>query len=323
MTVKSGRRTNVGELAVVADNLTKVYRSGREAVAGLCLDVAFEEIVGLLGPNGAGKTTTMRMLSGVLPPSSGSAHVVGFDVKDESKEVRRRIGVVPQANWFDIDLTAYENLVVFARYFGMSLTCSRERARAALAFAQLEERASSKVEQLSGGMLRRLAIARALINDPELLIMDEPTTGLDPQSRQALWEYLFKLRSAGKAILLSTHYMEEAEAVCGRIYIMDHGRIIAQGSPATIVNEFEDRYTVTVMGSTVCVAAAARLLADAGHEVEELEGRAIAFVSDPDAAHSLLLGRGILDRGRCAVSSRLMTLEDVFLRLAGRGLRDL
>ncbi|MGH9251081.1 MAG: ABC transporter ATP-binding protein, partial [Acidimicrobiales bacterium] len=211
------------------------------AVDGIDIDVARGEAFGFLGPNGAGKSSTMRMIGCVSPPSGGHLEVLGLDPRADGPAIRARLGVVPQRDTLDEELTVRENILVYGRYFGLPRSVIRERAAELLEFAQLTDRADSLVEPLSGGMKRRLTIARALVNEPEILLLDEPTTGLDPQARHALWDRLFRLKRQGVTLVLTTHYMDEAEQLCDRLVVMDGGRIVAHGSPRELIDEHSTR----------------------------------------------------------------------------------
>src|SRR5690606_15390945 len=211
------------------------------AVNGIDLDVWPGEAFGFLGPNGAGKSSTMRMIGCVSPPSGGELTVLGMDPRRDGPAIRARLGVCPQEDNLDVELTARENLTTYARYFGIPRRVARQRADELLEFVQLSERADSRVEPLSGGMKRRLTIARALVNNPDIVLLDEPTTGLDPQARHLVWERLFRLKQRGVTLVLTTHYMDEAEQLCDRLVIMDGGRIAAEGSPRELIERYSSR----------------------------------------------------------------------------------
>ncbi|MFO1070233.1 MAG: ATP-binding cassette domain-containing protein [Geminicoccaceae bacterium] len=279
------------------------------AVRGVDLDVPPGTCLGLLGPNGAGKTTTMRMLMGLTRPTAGTLTVFGRPLADADRAQRRRVGLVPQDNNLDPDLTVVENLEVYGRYFGLPADTVRERVGRLLAFMQLAEKAKAKVNQLSGGMKRRLVIARALIAEPDLVILDEPTTGLDPQARVLIWKQLGGLKAAGKTLLLTTHYMDEAQRLCDRIVLIDGGRILDQGTPDELIGRH-------VLGHVVEVRhpVPAALLAD-GLAHEDIGDAVLFYVADP--AH--VIGRL---PGEAEFLHRPANLEDVFLRLAGRQLRE-
>src|SRR5919199_4522292 len=228
------------DVLVRARSLTKTF-GDFAAVDGIDVDVRRGEAFGFLGPNGAGKSSTMRMVGCVSPATSGELTVLGLDPARDGPRIRSRLGVVPQRDTLDEELTVRENLVVYARYFGIPKSAALAKADELLEFAQLTERAGSKVEPLSGGMKRRLTIARSLVNDPELLLLDEPTTGLDPQARHAVWERLYRLKQQGVTLVLTTHYMDEAEQLCDRLVVMDGGRIVAEGSPAGLIERYSTR----------------------------------------------------------------------------------
>jgi len=288
------------------------------AVDGIDFDVQRGEAFGFLGPNGAGKSSTMRMIGCVSPPSDGELRILGLDPVGDGPAIRGRLGVVPQADTLDNELTVQENLVIYGRYFGLSRAEVRKRAGELLDFVQLGERAGSKVEPLSGGMKRRLTIARALVNEPELLLLDEPTTGLDPQARHLVWDRLFRLKQRGATLVLTTHYMDEAEQLCDRLVIMDRGRIAEEGSPLDLIRRLSTREVVELRfaGEPPQVEAAA--FGGAVARVEALPDRVLLYTEDGDAlvpvVHERLHPQSVL--------VRRSTLEDVFLRLTGRTLVD-
>lgn len=296
--------------------LTKVFGE-RTVVEALDLDVEPGESLGLLGPNGAGKSSTMRMVGCVSPPTSGSVSVFGLDACRNGARIRARIGVVPQRDNLDEQLTVRENLVVYARYFGVGRAEARRRADELLAFAQLSERADAAVEPLSGGMKRRLTIARSLVNNPELLLLDEPTTGLDPQARHHVWERLFRLRSLGVTFLLTTHDMHEAEQLCDRIVILDAGRIVALDTPARLLALHTTREVVELRLAPDQRAEQLARLQGVAHRIESLPDRVILYVDDAESAIEAVHTRGIRP---LTVLARRGTLEDVFFRLTGRSL---
>ncbi|MGA8115892.1 MAG: ABC transporter ATP-binding protein [Actinocatenispora sp.] len=298
------------------------------AVAGIDLGVRRGEAFGFLGPNGAGKSSTMRMIGCVSPPSEGALHILGMEAASQGPAIRARLGVVPQQDCLDVELTVRENLTVYARYFGIPRRVARERADELLRFVQLADRADDKVEPLSGGMKRRLTIARSLINEPDLVLLDEPTTGLDPQARHLVWERLYRLKRRGVTLVLTTHYMDEAEQLCDRLVVMDGGRIAAAGSPAELIARFSTREVVELRfeldeaeSADDSDAAAAHDVADrlAGlaDRIEVLPDRILLYTADGDAAVAGVTGRGLRPR---SVLVRRSTLEDVFLRLTGRTL---
>ncbi len=300
--------------AVEARGLVKQLGNLR-AVDGISFRVRRGECFGLLGPNGAGKTTTVRMVYGYSPRSGGELEVFGMDVAEHPREVAARVGVCQQDDNLDPDLTVQENLEVFARYFDIPTTRARERAAELLRFISLDQRADAKVTELSGGMMRRLVLARALINEPALLILDEPTTGLDPQARQQLWQRLGELRAQGITILLTTHYMEEAARLCDRLIIIDHGRILVEGSPQELIRDHAGRYAIEVESPG---AELRTYVIDQGLEHEDLGHRMVVYGDDGDRVFHRI--SEAYCSGGCAM--RMTTLEDVFLKLTGRGLRD-
>jgi lipooligosaccharide transport system ATP-binding protein len=309
----------VGEELVVARDLVK--RFGRlTAVDGIDVEVRRGEAFGFLGPNGAGKSSTMRMIGCVSPRSGGDLLVLGMDPDHQGPHVRARLGVVPQQDNLDTELTVRQNLHVYGRYFGLSKAHVRAKAAELLTFAQLTERADDEVESLSGGMKRRLTIARSLINDPELLLLDEPTTGLDPQARHLLWDRLFRLKQNGVTLIITTHYMDEAEQLCDRLVVMDRGRIAAEGSPTALIARYATKEVVELRfppgEDPVDVEARLTGLAD---RIEALPDRVLLYAADGEA----VLG-AVHQRGVDPVSSlvRRSSLEDVFLRLTGRTLVD-
>ncbi|MGZ5074062.1 MAG: ATP-binding cassette domain-containing protein [Usitatibacter sp.] len=298
-----------------ARGLRKSY-GGTEVVAGVDIELARGECYGLLGPNGAGKTTTLRMLLGLTHPDSGEITLLDHPVPRAAREGRIRVGVVPQIDNLDPDFTVRENLLVYGRYFGLAKAQVEERLPRLLEFAALESRADSRIHELSGGMKRRLVLARALVNDPELLFLDEPTTGLDPQARHLMWEKLRVLLRQGKTILLTTHFMDEAERLCDRLKIIDHGRTLADGTPQELIARHIEPEVVEIYGEGVkeWFDAHARALCDRA----ELHGET-AFCYVRDAAH-------VVEDLRAAPKLRFMhrraNLEDLFLKLTGREMRD-
>ncbi len=307
------------EGAVVARGLEKSY-GGRVAVKGIDFEVAPGICFGFLGPNGAGKTTTMKMIYGLAAVERGELRVLGLDARTHRREIKSRIGVVPQETNLDGDLTIRENLVFQGHYFGIDTQRATRRAEELLDFANLADRAGDRVETLSGGMKRRLLVARALVNDPELIVLDEPTTGLDPQARLAVWQALERLRRQGVTLLLTTHYMEEASRLCDRLLIMDEGRIVAQGGPGGLVAEHVGREVLELELEEGCDGEALVSSLDgriSGHDLSD--HHLTLFVDDAEELlHSL-------DHQRYPTESayvRRATLEDVFLRLTGRTLRE-
>ncbi len=286
-----------------------------EVVCGVDLAVSPGECYGLLGPNGAGKTTTLKLCLGLLAPDGGEVELLGEPVPRRAREARVHVGVVPQFDNLDPDFTVSENLRVYGRYFGLSAPQVEARIAPLLEFAGLTGRGSAKISALSGGMKRRLTLARALVNDPQLLFLDEPTTGLDPQARHLIWERMRRLTAQGKTLVLTTHFMEEAERLCQRLAIMDQGRIIAQGSPRALIAEHIEPQVVEVHGAGVEQwAGRARSLAA---RVERVGDTVFCYARDTDPLLNSLEGRGEL-----AYLHRPASLEDVFLKLTGRDLRD-
>ncbi|WP_326552486.1 ABC transporter ATP-binding protein [Micromonospora sp. NBC_01813] len=292
---------------------------GFTAVAGIDVDVQPGEAFGFLGPNGAGKSSTMRMVGCVSPPSDGTLRILGMDPGRDGPAIRARLGVCPQLDNLDQELTVRENLVTYARYFRIPRAVARRRADELLDFVQLRERADSKVEPLSGGMKRRLTIARALVNEPEIVLLDEPTTGLDPQARHLVWERLFRLKQRGVTLVLTTHYMDEAEQLCDRLVVMDGGRIVAEGSPRDLIGRYCTREVVELRFPTDDQADFAGKLAGVADRTEVLPDRILVYADDGDAALSEVHARG-LDPASTLI--RRSTLEDVFLHLTGRTLVD-
>ncbi len=303
---------------LVARDLKKSY-DGFEAVKGVDFEVHRGECFGFLGPNGAGKTTTMKMIYGAVIPTSGELDVAGLDVRRCEREIKRRIGVVPQENNLDDELMVKENLLVYGRYYDLPKKVILQRAEELLDFVQLTEKADSKVEQLSGGMKRRLLIARALINDPEIVVLDEPTTGLDPQARHLVWDRLRALTAEGKTLLLTTHYMEEAARLCDRLVIMEGGLIIAEGAPGELVEEYVSPQVMEFRGPPESLEKL-RPVVEAASDAVELSGEALlAFTADGEALMEEVHASGIEVENTVY---RQAELEDVFLRLTGRRLLE-
>ncbi|MEP9364695.1 ABC transporter ATP-binding protein [Nocardioides sp. CN2-186] len=294
-----------------------------EAVRGIDVDVRRGEAFGFLGPNGAGKSSTMRMIAAVSPVSGGELRILGRDPASDGPEIRARIGVCPQEDTLDTELTVRDNLFVYGRYFGLPRREVRERVDELLEFVQLTEKAGAMVEDLSGGMKRRLTIARSLINRPELLLLDEPTTGLDPQARHVVWDRLFRLKQQGVTLVLTTHYMDEAEQLTDRLVVMDKGLIVAEGSPLTLIAEHstrevaELRFGVAEEGNSH--EALAEKVADLAERVEVLPDRLLLYTADGEETVAKVHERGLEP---VATLVRRSTLEDVFLRLTGRTLVD-
>jgi lipooligosaccharide transport system ATP-binding protein len=290
------------------------------AVDSIDFDLYRGEAFGFLGPNGAGKSSTMRMIGCVSPPSGGELSILGLDPVADGPVIRARLGVVPQEDTLDLELTVRENLLVYGRYFGMSRDLIRRRTTELLDFVQLSERAEDQVEPLSGGMKRRLTIARSLINDPEILLLDEPTTGLDPQARHAVWDRLFRLKQQGVTLILTTHYMDEAEQLCDRLVVMDRGKIAAEGSPRELIGRYSTPEVLELRFEPDRHQVAAEKLASVPAERREvLADRILLYVTDGDA--TLAAVRALGPEPLTSLVRR-STMEDVFLRLTGRRLED-
>jgi lipooligosaccharide transport system ATP-binding protein len=307
----------MGDGLVQARGLRKSF-GGFEAVRGVDVDVARGEIFGFLGPNGAGKSSTMRMIACVSPRSGGELSVLGMDPDVDGPRSRARIGVVPQLDNLDTELTVRENLEIYGRYFGFSRAHVRRRAVELLELAQLGDRGDAAVESLSGGMKRRLTIARSLVNDPELLLLDEPTTGLDPQARHLLWDRLYRLKGEGVTQIVTTHYMDEAEQLCDRLVVMDAGVIVAEGSPGELIARYSTREVLELRfpPGTAAPVETVEQLAD---RVEVLPDRLLLYTSHGDHLQAELARRGLTPLSALV---RRSSLEDVFLRLTGRSLVD-
>jgi lipooligosaccharide transport system ATP-binding protein len=289
------------------------------AVDGIDFDVEQGEAFGFLGPNGAGKSSTMRMIGCVSPPTSGRLTILGLDPIRDGAAIRARLGVVPQQDTLDFELTVRENVVIYGRYFGLSRRELQKRADELLRFVQLEGRASSKVEPLSGGMKRRLTIARSLVNEPDVLLLDEPTTGLDPQARHAVWDRLFRLKQQGVTLVLTTHYMDEAEQLCDRLVVMDKGRIAAAGSPLELIRRYSTREVVELRFHAEPPADLPTRIDGLARRIETLPDRTLLYTDEGDATADRVHDLGLHPQ---SVLVRRSTLEDVFLRLTGRTLVD-
>ncbi len=307
------------EALIEARALTKRFGSF-VAVDGIDFRIEPGEAFGFLGPNGAGKSSTMRMIGCVSPVTDGALRVLGLDPEHDGPRIRARLGVVPQEDNLDTELTVWDNLMIYGRYFDLPRPEIRRRAEELLDFVQLSDRRDSRVDPLSGGMKRRLTIARALINQPEVLLLDEPTTGLDPQARHMLWERLYRLKQTGVTLVLTTHYMDEAEQLCDRLVIMDRAKIVAEGSPAALVAEHATREVVELRFARAAEQDAAlphvRTIAP---RVEPVADRLLVYTDDGDRTASLIAGDSI---GPSSVLVRRASLEDVFLILTGRTLED-
>jgi lipooligosaccharide transport system ATP-binding protein len=306
----------VPQPVIIARHLTKTY-GDFTAVDGIDFEVAPGESFGLLGPNGAGKSTTMRMVGAVSTRTGGDLNILGLDPNNHGPDIRSQLGVVPQQDNLDQELRVRDNLLVYGRYFGLPRSVIAERADALLDFAQLTERAKSKVDDLSGGMKRRLTIARALINEPRILLLDEPTTGLDPQARHILWDRLFRLKEQGTTLVLTTHYMDEAEQLCDRLVVVDQGRIMAEGSPAALIREYSSREVLEVRFGSDRNAEAAERMAGVGERREVLPDRILVYSDNGEATLETITQMGLVPITSLV---RRSSLEDVFLRLTGRTL---
>ena len=307
----------MSEPLVEARGLTKTFGEFT-AVAGIDFEVQPGEAFGFLGPNGAGKSSTMRMIGTVSPVTSGHLSVLGLDPATDGPAIRARLGVVPQENNLDLELSVYDNLLIYGRYFGLPRKEIDTRIKELLAFAQLEERAKDRVEPLSGGMKQRLLIARGLINRPDVLILDEPTTGLDPQARHLLWDRLYRLKREGVTLIITTHYMDEAEQLCDRLVIMDKGAIVAEGSPRDLIAAHSTREVLELRFPPGDEEdRAAERLHGIGSRVEVLPDRVLVYADDADDAMAKVTALSITPE---ATVSRRSTLEDVFLHLTGRSL---
>ena len=313
-----------GSVELVSDSLVHARglrkRFGAfEAVRGIDFDVWAGEVFGFLGPNGAGKSSTMRMIGCVSPRSDGELQVLGMDPDVDGPRIRGRLGVVPQLDNLDLELSVGDNLQVYGRYFGMSRAAVRAKATELLDFVQLTDRAADPVEQLSGGMKRRLTIARSLVNDPELMLLDEPTTGLDPQARHLVWDRLFRLKQQGVTLIITTHYMDEAEQLCDRLVVMDGGVIVAEGSPRELIGQYSTREVLELRFTADVQRGWRATLSDLAERVEELPDRLLLYAADGEAALAAAHRRGVQPTSTLV---RRSTLEDVFLRLTGRSLVD-
>lgn len=305
------------EPLVHAANLTKNF-GDFTAVDSVDFVVEPGEVFGFLGPNGAGKSSTMKMIGAVSPVTEGELTVFGLDPVSDGSAIRSRLGVVPQENLLDTELTVFENLFIYGRYFDLPKAVIRDRIDDLLDFAQLEDRRDDLVDPLSGGMKRRLTIARALINQPDLMLLDEPTTGLDPQARHALWDRLYRLKQQGVTLIITTHYMDEAEQLCDRLVIMDKGKIVAEGSPRYLIEEYATRDVVELrfpVGNSV----ESRSLEDLARRIEKLPDRTLLYTDNADQTLVDLSERALEIESTIV---RRSTLEDVFLRLTGRTLVD-
>ncbi|HET8570615.1 MAG TPA: ABC transporter ATP-binding protein [Candidatus Limnocylindria bacterium] len=301
---------------VHARDLTKRF-GGFTAVDAISFDVQPAESFGFLGPNGAGKTSTMRMIACASPVTDGELRVIGMNPGTQARQIKARLGIVPQIDNLDTELTVRENLEMYARYFDIPRDVARKRADELLEFVQLDERAKDKVEPLSGGMKRRLTIARALINEPDLVILDEPTTGLDPQARHLLWDRLYRLKQRGATLIITTHYMDEAEQLCDRLVVMDKAHIVAEGSPRELIDQYSTREVLELRMADGVRASLNGQLDGLAERVEDLPDRVLLYTDDGERTLEELNRRHIPVEGTFV---RRSSLEDVFLRLTGRSL---
>jgi lipooligosaccharide transport system ATP-binding protein len=309
----------VPDVLVRARGLTKRFGSFT-AVDGIDFDLHAGEAFGFLGPNGAGKSSTMRMIGCVSPPTQGELTIFGADPVRAGSMIRARLGVVPQEDTLDVELTVRENLLVYGRYFGLPRAVIRERTDQLLDFVQLADRSKDKVDPLSGGMKRRLTIARSLINNPDILLLDEPTTGLDPQARHVVWDRLFRLKQRGVTLVLTTHYMDEAEQLCDRLVVMDHARIVAEGTPRELIGRYSTREVLELRFDPALHEQAAEKIRDISPERSEvLADRILLYVADGDQTLARIRQIGLEPVTELV---RRSTLEDVFLHLTGRRLVD-
>ncbi len=304
------------DVLIHARGLTKRFGE-LTAVDGVDFDVHVGEAFGFLGPNGAGKTSTMRMIACISPVTDGTLTVVGMDPSRDGTRIKSRIGVVPQDGNLDVELTVMENLLMYARYFDIPGPVARARAEELLEFVQLTDRAKDQVDPLSGGMKRRLTIARALINEPDLILLDEPTTGLDPQARHLVWDRLYRLKSRGVTLVITTHYMDEAEQLCDRLVVMDHAKIVAAGSPRELIEQYSTREVLELRLTDAVRGTLNGRLDDLADRVEELPDRILLYAADGEQALEGVHAREIPIESALV---RRSTLEDVFLRLTGRTL---
>jgi len=306
------------EAMIVAKGLTKIYGDFK-AVDGIDFTVHRGESFGLLGPNGAGKSTTMKMIASTSQRTSGELLILGKDPNQHGPEIRAHLGVVPQQDNLDRELKVWENLMVYGRYFGLSRKWLKGKIEELLEFAQLVEKRNNKVEELSGGMKRRLTIARGLVNEPEILMLDEPTTGLDPQARHILWDRLFRLKELGVTLVITTHYMDEAEQLCDRLMVMDKGKIMAEGSPAELIKKYSSKEVLEVRFGSDNNATVAKQIEGIGERLEILPDRILVYTDNGEKALEKIVKKGLQPMTSLV---RRSSLEDVFLRLTGRSLVD-
>jgi len=315
---RSGTVRQMPSPLVEARGLTKKF-GDFVAVDAIDFEIRPGEAFGFLGPNGAGKTSTMKMITTVSPITDGKLTVFGLDPRDDGAEIRSRLGVVPQENNLDEELTVEENLYIYGRFHDIPKPVIRRRIEELLEFAQLVEKRKARVENLSGGMQRRLVIARALINEPDLVILDEPTTGLDPQARHVLWDRLYRLKQEGATLIITTHYMDEAEQLCDRLVVMDKGKIVAEGSPQELIQRYSTREVVKLRFAPGAVETNLDRLDGLGNRMEALADRVLIYTDDAEALIDEIHRRGVEFEQRL---TRRSTLEDVFLHLTGRRLID-
>ena len=301
---------------IVARGLTKKY-DDFVAVDSIDFEIKKGESFGLLGPNGAGKSTTMRMIASTSKRTGGELTILGKDPNKHGPEIRAHLGVVPQHDNHDGELKAWENLYIYGRYFGLSRKFLKAKVEELLEFAQLTEKRDVKVDQLSGGMKRRLTIARGLVNEPEILMLDEPTTGLDPQARHILWDRLFRLKEEGVTLVITTHYMDEAEQLCDRLIVMDKGQIMAEGAPAALIKKYSSKEVLEVRFGSKNNAEAAKKIAHLGDRIEALPDRILVYTDDGEKILKQIHKLGLEPQTSLV---RRSSLEDVFLRLTGRTL---
>ena len=301
---------------ISAKNLTKTY-GDFTAVNGINFEVKRGEAFGLLGPNGAGKSTTMKMIASVSQRTSGELKILGLDPNKNGPEIRAHLGVVPQQDNLDRELKVHENLMTYGRYFGLGRKFLKGKIEELLEFAQLADKRNNKTEELSGGMRRRLTIARGLVNEPEILMLDEPTTGLDPQARHILWDRLFRLKEQGVTLVITTHYMDEAEQLCDRLIVMDKGEIMAEGSPAELISQYSSREVLEVRFGSSRNAEAAEKMRGIGDRAEILPDRILIYSDNAEAELQKIIAMGLEPITSLV---RRSSLEDVFLRLTGRSL---
>ena len=304
------------ESLISARGLTKKY-GDFTAVDAIDFEVAKGESFGLLGPNGAGKSTTMRIIAATSQRTSGSITILGRDPEEHGPQIRAHLGVVPQQDNLDGELTVTENLFIYGRYFGLSKKFIKNKIEEMLDFAQLQDKRDSKVEALSGGMKRRLTIARALVSEPDILMLDEPTTGLDPQARHILWDRLFRLKETGVTLVITTHFMDEAEQLCDRLVVMDKGKIMAEGSPLELIKKYSTKEVLEVRFGSERNKEVAPVLRDMCSRIEELPDRILMYVEDGEALLEEIMAKKLHPTTSLV---RRSSLEDVFLRLTGRSL---